>query len=113
MSVQEEILQLAESLSGANHEKLPLICTAAAQNLQARLRSGVSIDDCRESFVYAAALMSLSIVKTMDDDRLSGFDAGTLKLSFDNRTDQLFVIANRLIAPWRAADDFAFCGVGS
>lgn len=113
MSIQEEILQLTESLADGNCEKLSLICTAAAQNLQARLRKGVSIDDCRESFVYAAALMSLSIVKTMDDDRLSDFDAGTLKLSFFDRTDQLSVIANRLIAPWCATDDFAFCGVGS
>lgn len=111
MSVQEEILQLAESLAVGATEKLPMICSAVVQNLQTRLRNGVSIDDCRESFVCAAALMSSSIVKTMDDDCLSGFDAGTLKLSFENRTDQLLLIADRLLAPWCAADDFAFCGV--
>ena len=111
MDIYEEILQTAKSLCGGADTHLPLICTAVAKNLQARLRSGVSVEECRDSFVYAAALMTLSIIRTVDNDQLSGFDAGTLKLNFTDRTDQLATLANRLLAPWYSANDFAFRGV--
>lgn len=112
MSVHDEILQLAEALCDGQEDRLAQICCAVEQNLQAQLRSGISVDDCHDSFVYAAALMALSIVKTVDNDQLSGFDAGTLKLNFADRTDHLSSVAKQLLAPWCGADDFAFCGVG-
>ena len=111
MSVQDEILQLASVLCGGQETELALICPAVVQMLQARLRKGVSIDNCHDSFVCAAALTVLSIVKSTDRDSISGFDAGTLKLSFSERTDQIAVLARQLLAPWCGADDFAFCGV--
>ena len=79
--------------------------------MQARLRSGITVKDCHDSFVYAAALMAVSVVRTLEDDQLSGFDAGTLKLNFADRTDQLIGLAAQLIEPWCRADDFAFQGV--
>ena len=112
MSIHDEIVQLATVLCPDGEELLAKICGAVEQNLMSRLRSGVSIDDCRDSFIYASALMSVSVIKTVDADQLSGFDAGTLKLSFHDRTNQISALANQLMAPWLASTDFAFRGVG-
>ncbi len=112
MTVEDKILEVTAALYGAEDPKLPLICSVVIQHLKARLKNGISIDDCRDSFIYASALMSLSIVKTVDNDQLSGFDAGTLKLNFTDRSDQISSLAEKLLAPWVRVDDFAFCGVG-
>lgn len=111
MSLHEEIVQLAGALSGAPASRLEQICAAVIQNLQTMLRKGVTVEQCRQSFVYAAALMAVSIVKTVDMQEISGFDAGTLKLSFADRSNQLAQMAGQLLAPWCGTDDFAFCGV--
>lgn len=111
MTVLEEIYSLSVRLSETEDERLLPICAAVYENLLARLKSGVTADDCREAFVLSGALYSLSMLKNLDSLDLSSFDAGSLKVSFRGKSGDGFEqMAQQLIAPW-CGDDFAFCGV--
>lgn len=111
MSIVGEIVSLTVELYGRQDPRLEGICTAICQQLTAQLRRGVTVEACRESFVNAGALLALSYLRTLEDDGIDGFDAGTLKLSFADRSDRLSTIAKELMAPWCGKDEFAFCGV--
>lgn len=107
----QEIHTLAVQLLEKEDARLLPICTAVYESLLARLRSGVTEDECSEAFVMAGALYSLSMLKNLDDLGLSAFDAGALKLTFrGNGGDTLSQMAQRILSPW-CDDDFAFRGV--
>lgn len=107
----QEIHILATQLLGEEDARLDSVCVAVCESLRARLRSGVTEDDCAEAFTMAAALYSLSMLKELDDLGLSAFDAGALKLNFrESGGDALSRMAQRILSPW-CGDDFAFRGV--
>ena len=56
--MDQEILDMAVILTGAAEDRqmlLTALCTAARQRWQARLREGVTVEDCGQAFVCAAA----------------------------------------------------------
>ncbi len=106
----DEIRALAAELFGSEDSRLSAVCTAVYQMLSSRLRSGISPDDCKDSFTYAAALYAVSFMRNIDDHALSSFDAGTLKLTFREGADRFVRMAQQLLAPW-CEDTTAFKGV--
>lgn len=110
MSLQQEILDLSFLLHGEQDLQLEVLCPAAAQTLSAQLRSGVSPEDCRESFVTAAALLALSMLESIASGGLESADMGTLNLRFGEEATRLRSLAFGLLAPW-TQNGFAFLGV--
>lgn len=110
MSLQEEIIALAFTLHGAQDRQLETLCPAAEQMLAARLRKGVSIDDCRDCFMTACALLSIAMLESIVSGGLESMDMGTLNLCFGAEATRLRDLALQLIAPW-THDGFAFQGV--
>ena len=110
MKPLEEIFSLAAALSGGSDPRLEAICGAVFEYLKQKLRRGVSVEDCRSSFVFAGGLMSTAVLQALDSEGLSGFDAGTMKLTFEDKTNAMAAAARELLEPW-CRDDVAFRGV--
>lgn len=111
MGIIEDILLLTTDFYGSEDDRVRSVVAAVYHFLPSQLRSGVTPEDCRSAFVPAAAFLAMSYLKVLDHDQLEGFDAGTLKLSFADRSDRLCQLAKTLLAPWCGDRDFAFCGV--
>ncbi len=111
MPIVDEIVMLTAEFYGSQDSRMESICAAVCQQLTAQLRRGVTVEACRESFVHAAALLALSYLRALQDDQIDGFDAGTLKLSFADRSDRLSTIAGELMAPWCGKEEIVFRGV--
>ena len=118
MTLTEQIYAQALLLSGGLEARqealLKLLCQAAASSLAARLRAGLTPEDCKADFIAAAslyALAGLSGVKDMDE--LDQFKVGdlTLKRKDPNAAANcLRYQADLIIAPY-LKDRFSFKGV--
>ena len=110
MEPQEEVFSLAAELAGKKDPRLEAVCAAVCQYLRQKLRRGVSWEDCRSSFVLAAGILSTSVLRRLDSENLEVFDAGTMRLTFEDRSDAMILMAEKLLEPW-CRDDVAFLGV--
>ena len=93
---------------------LKLLCRGAASSLEARLREGLTAEDCKADFVAAASLYALAALSgTSDLDRMEEITAGdvTLKRSgSDAAANCLRYQAELMIGPY-LKDRFTFRGV--
>lgn len=110
MEPLEEIFSLTEMLTGGRDPRQEAVCGAVYEHVKQKLRRGVSVEDCRSSFVFAAGLLSTAMLKALDSEGLSGFDAGTMKLTFEDKTNAMVSAAKELLEPW-CRDGTAFLGV--
>lgn len=114
MSYANEIRAFCLDLLGAlddNHMAcLSTICLAVEQELRARMRPDIDINEISDSFITACGLLSVSMMKQLDDPGLADFTAATVKLTFSEDRSQLAQAAYRMLEPW-CADSFAFRGV--
>lgn len=114
----EEIYQLAAAFLGESGEDAALraSCKAAEAMLAAQLRGGVSPEDCRESFVCAAAWNALAGYRAADAGEdfqsFSMADVSVSRGSGDAAATALRRQAEILMAPW-CQGGFAFRGVRS
>lgn len=110
MELTNEIRQTAATLSGKEEPLYEALSPVVAELMLSQLPKSVSAEACKTSLVYAGAFMLLSFAQSLGENELSGFDAGTLKLSFRDRNDSFAQIAKQIMAPW-CHDPVAFCGV--
>lgn len=103
MSVQTDIrtaaAQMTGTLSARQEELLDTLCDAAAQELQLRLRPGITPETCGSCFTAAAALTAVSLFHAAQEGEVSEFDAAGLSVKL--RTDgAMRRLAEELLAPW-------------
>ena len=68
---------LAGELDGRQTNLLRLLCGASASSLTARLREGLTPEDCKADFIAAASLLALAQLNGVDDDaQVEEFKAG-------------------------------------
>ena len=105
---------MAPRLNGENHAILEAVCRSAVGALKARLRTDLTVEDCKEDFVTAASMLALSAMPQLDDmDQLEMITAGDLTLrkgSGNVAADCLRTQAELLMAPY-VKDPFVFVGV--
>lgn len=106
---------LAGELDGRQTNLLRLLCGASASSLAARLREGLTPEDCKADFIAAASLLALAQLNGVDDAQVEEFKAGdlTVKLGSKNRdaaSQCLQRQAELMIAPY-LRDGFSFRGV--
>lgn len=117
-----EILALARAVSGAGEtetELLELLCTAAEQSWTERLRAEVTMGDCGAAFQCAAAFTAAAglVSGRGGGENVAAFTAGSISVREPSagetaaRSKSLREQAERMMAPYVAAADFAFCGV--
>ena len=106
---------LAGELDGRQTNLLRLLCGASASSLAARLREGLTPEDCKADFIAAASLLALAQLNGVDDAQVEEFKAGdlTVKQGSKNRdaaSQCLQRQAELMIAPY-LRDGFSFRGV--
>ena len=105
---------LAGQLNEQQNQLLQMLCCAACSNLTARLRDGITPEDCKAEFVAAASLYALAALNEAGQaGNLEEFRAGDLTIR-KNHSDApsrcLYRQAELMIMPF-LKDNFVFQGV--
>ena len=105
---------LAGELDGRQADLLKVLCTASTASLTARLKEGLTPEDCKADFVAAASLLALASLSGADGgEQLEEFRAGDLTVKRggkDAASRCLQRQAELMITPY-LKDRFAFRGV--
>ena len=99
---------------GARQEQLLRPLAAAAQEqLAARLRPGVTQEDCGDVFALACAMVAMERLRALEgEDAVTSFTAGQVSIHCDpSRAGNLERGALRLLSPWLSDGGFAVQGV--
>ena len=120
MKLRDQVLAQALLLAGELTERQQLVlgalCTATTASLNARLREGLTAEDCKADFVAAASLYALSSLNSAEDSgKVEEFKAGDLTVkqgaaSSDAASRCLERQAEQIIRPY-LKDSFSFQGV--
>ena len=101
----------AGELDAQRQELLQVLCEAACASLEARLRDGISSEDCGELFATAACMYAMAALEGFSES--VEFKAGDLSVKKGARSEksrELCCQADRLMAPF-LKDSFVFSGV--
>lgn len=118
MTMVEQIYAQAVLLAGelSEHQStvLDALCSAVYASLAARLREGLTPEDCKADFIAAASLLALAALGSAgDEDGVEQITAGDFtirKKSGDAASNCLRAQAELMIAPY-LKDWFTFRGV--
>ena len=120
MTLTEQVYAQAALLAGDLDERqtnlLKLLCGASVSSLTARLREGLTPEDCKADFIAAASLLALAQMNgVVGDAQVEEFTAGglTVRQGSDHRdaaSQCLQRQAELMIAPY-LRDGFSFRGV--
>ena len=124
MTMLEEIYETARQAapSGTDETLLKRLCEISAAQWEARLKDGVTAEDCRTVFVCAAAWMAVVGIyaqKSVTGWNIESFTVGdvSVKTASGEKTAQQTPVqrltqqAQLLMRPFCRAEDFAFVGV--
>ncbi len=118
MSLKDQVLAQALLLAGELNQRqteiLTALCTASSATLQARLREGLTPEDCKADFIVAASLLALAALGSVEaGNRAEQITAGDFTIrnaSANAASNCLRTQAELMIAPY-LKDNFSFAGV--
>ncbi len=117
MTLSEQVFAQAAVLAGEldtqQSDLLAVLCSAATAGLTARLREGLTPEDCKADFLAAASLYALAALSCTGAGAVTEFKAGDLTLkqgTADAAARCLQRQAQMLMGPY-LADRFSFAGV--
>lgn len=118
MTLSEQVYAQAAVLAGELSVRQSLILEAlsraSAASLTARLREGLTPEDCKADFIAAASLLSLAALNGVDEDaaveQITAGDLTIKKGSRDAAANCLRAQAELMITPY-LKDRFSFLGV--
>ena len=120
MSLRDQVLAQALLLAGELTERqqvvLGALCTAATASLNARLRDGLTAEDCKADFIAAASLLALAAMAGISEDvpveqiSVGDFSVRKGSKSHDAASNCLRAQAELMITPY-LKDRFSFMGV--
>ena len=105
---------MAPELSAENQSVMEAVCRGAVVSLENKLRSNLSVDDCLDDFVMAAAMCAVAAMSEISDlGQVEQFTAGDLTVRRNGSTTAancLRMQAEMLMAPY-VKTRLAFMGV--
>ena len=116
----EKIVSLARTLTGTGEDEedlLESLCQAAETLWMGRLREDVISGDCKEALCCAAAFTAAADLAAGQGGGVTSFTAGEISVKgcggseAADRAAALRQTAERLMAHYAQAEDFAFKGV--
>lgn len=118
MMLQQQVFAQAVLLAGELEEQetdlLQALCAAAAASLSARLKKGITPEDCKADFIAAASLFALSALESAAaGGSMEEFRAGDLTVKRSGGSAASNCLRNQaelVILPY-LEDRFAFLGV--
>lgn len=106
---------LGESVPDEDADMLRAVCSAAAAELESRLRRGASSDEIGETFVTASAMLAISMYMELGSAHsggVSGFTAGKLSVQLGGASAAaLRKSAEMMLGAYLDAGGFEFVGV--
>ena len=113
--VFDRALLLAGEMDKAKEDILYVLCGSWVSSLAARLRDGVTAEDCKADFVTAAGLFALADLNGLGQENgVEEFRAGDLTVKRSGSADGAALCLQRqaemLMAPY-VKDCFSFLGV--
>ena len=116
-----DVIYASASALAGESELLRSLCRAAGAELEKRLRPGVSVSDCEDAFVAAAALIAVAGYKSagIGADDVTAFRAGDVSVTKRGGADGLAAgarlrdEAERLMMPYVCDGAFDFKSVVS
>ena len=112
--IYAQALVLIRDLEDREQPLLEVLCRSAEAQLRAKLKDGITPEDCTADFVAAASLYALAALTELDEEmQLQQISAGDLTLrrkSNDAAGCCLRYQAELLMGPY-VKDSFAFLGV--
>ena len=120
MMLRDQVLAQATLLAGELTQRqqtvLEALCTATTVSLHARLRDGLTAEDCKADFIAAASLLALAAMAGIAEDvpveqiTVGDFTVRKGKVPHDAASNCLRAQAELMIAPY-LKDNFSFMGV--
>ena len=120
MSLRDQVLAQALLLAGDLTERQQMVlgslCTATTASLHARLREGLTADDCKADFIASASLLALAAMASVSEDEpveqitVGDFTVKKGKGSYDAASNCLRAQAELMMTPY-LKDNFTFVGV--
>ena len=118
MTLKEQVFAQAALLAGQLDERetelLNALCTASTASLAARLKEGLTPEDCKADFIAAASLFALAALNGTDNlQQVAQFKIGDVTMSRGSRDAASNCLNNQaelMIAPY-LKDRFSFRGV--
>lgn len=115
----DEIVAFAKSVGQVEPEEeeaLSRLCEAAEAELTAKLKKGVSAEDCHGAFIIAAAWMALAgLCISRQEDGITAWSAGEVSVKRGMDAGMQAAVyrgqAERLMAPYCVDDGLIFVGV--
>lgn len=109
-----QALLLAGELTAQQQQILHALCTAKVSMLTARLRRGLTPEDCKADFIASASLLALADLSSLGGgetiEQISAGDFTIRKSRQDAASNCLRAQAELMIAPY-LKDRFSFRGV--
>jgi len=107
---------MGESLDAAKKARLNALCSAAAGEVTARLREGVTPESAGESFITAAGMLALAMYMELGDaaEDFSSFRAGNVSVTRRRSAAsaaRLRQQAEELLREYISDSGFSFMGV--
>lgn len=118
MTLKEQVYAQAALLAGdldcRQQDLLSILCAASTSTLAARLREGLTPEDCKADFIASASLFALAALNSIDSSvDVSEFKAGDLTVKRSGTDAASRCLQNQaelMIAPY-LKDRFHFAGV--
>ena len=115
MTLTQQVFAQALLLAGdqepRQEELLKLLCSGAGNSLSARLRQGLTPEDCLADFIAAASLYALAALSAHSDiEKIVAGDVTLQRSTSDAASNCLRYQAEIIIAPY-LKDNFSFRGV--
>ena len=118
MTIKEQVFAqaalLAGELEGKQQDLLNALCAAAVASLTARLKEGITPEDCKADFIAAASLYALAALGETAEDAVEEFKAGDLTVKQGGQRGAVSRCLERqaegIMMPY-VADRFSFAGV--
>ena len=112
--IYAQAMLLAGELSDSQGQILKVLCQTAGSALAARLRKGLTPEDCKADFIAAASLLALAALNGVGEDasvaQITAGDLTIKKGSRDAAANCLRSQAELMLAPY-LQDRFSFLGV--
>ena len=120
MMLRDQVLAQALLLAGQLDDRQQLVlgalCTAVTASLNARLREGLTAEDCKADFIASASLLALAALASVSEDvpveqiSVGDFSIRNGGKTHDAASNCLRAQAELMIAPY-LKDKFSFLGV--
>jgi len=105
---------LVRDMGSENQALLEVLCRAAEVSLSAKLRSGITPEDCKADFIAAASLYAVAAMSEVDDmaqlEQFSVSDLTVRRKGSDAASSCLRYQAELMMLPY-VCDRFSFQGV--